>query len=338
MANVTDYVRDERMARIMLSMMAAPDDPMTGKVVSSVGGTETLRLLDSDHGVPLLNNTEAKVWRARLAPLLGLGVLTRADEYEELGLHTLIPTDDYWPKSLSDLGPRQPYVLWVHGAASLLSGPVSDRVTITGSRAAAHYGEHVTSSLATDLSSEERIIVGGGDYGIEGAAHRWTLAAGGHTIAVLAGGIDQRYPSSHAALLDAIGDVGLLVTELPPGIPPKQPYFLARHRLMAAISGATVVVEASTGSGASNIAREAAALGRAVGAVPGPVTSATSSGTNTMLRNGSAAVITQASDALNLLDGRPASTPQPDQMSPISSADPQLSTNTPRRLPSAWVL
>ena len=302
MATVADQVRDERTARIMLSMIADPDDAMTGAVVYQVGGVETLRLLESDLRVPTLGETEVQVWRSRLTPHLNLGVLATAEAYQQRGLTTLIYSDEHWPRSLADLGPRQPYLLWTKGATSLLSGSLADRVTITGSRAATRYGEHVAGALAADLSDEDRVIVAGGAYGIEGAARRGALAAGGHTVAVLATGIDQRYPSSNATMLNTIGDVGLLVTELPPATPPKRPFFLARHRVMAALSGASVVVEAAHRSGARNLVNEAAALGRPVGAVPGPVTSAASYGPNDMLRQGTASVVAHASDVLRLLD------------------------------------
>ncbi len=176
-------------------------------------------------------------------------------------------------------------------------------MTITGSRAATHYGEHVAGQLASDLSNEDRVIVSGGAYGIEGAAHHATMAAGGHAVVVMATGIDERFPMMNRDMLNAIGDVGLLVTELPPETPIKRHNLLARHRIMAALSGATVLVEAAARSGARNVAVEATALGRAVGAVPGPVTSAASVGTHDLLRQGTASLVAHAGDVLRLLDG-----------------------------------
>ncbi len=311
MASVADQVHDERTARIMLSMIADPDDLMTGKVVHWVGGRETLRLLESDLRVPTLGETEAEVWRSRLAPRLNLGVLATADAYQQRGMNTLIPTDDHWPKSLSDLGPRQPYLLWTKGATSLLSGSLSDRVTITGMRAATSYGEVVASDLASRLSDEERVIVSGGAYGIESAAHRGTLASGGHAVVVMGNGIDLRHPSMQTTMINTIGDVGLLASEVPPATPPTRHNLLARHRIMAALSGATVMVEAAARSGAHNLINEALALGRRVGAVPGPITSAASYGPNDLLRHGTASVVTQASDVLHLLDDRTVSPSRP---------------------------
>lgn len=307
MASVAGQVRDERTARMVLSMIDDPDDPMTGKVLWQVSGIGTLGLLEGDGPVPALDETEAMVWRSRLAPRLNTFLLNAADHYQQRGLGTLIPTDKHWPTALGGLGARQPYLLWTKGATSLLTGRLADRVTITGSRAATHYGEHVAGELASKLSDEDRTVVSGGAYGIEGAAHRSTMAAGGHAVVVMATGIDERFPMMNRDMLNAIGDVGLLITELPPETPIKRHNLLARHRIMAALSGATVLVEAAARSGARNVAVEAASLGRAVGAVPGPVTSAASVGTHDLLRRGTARLVAHAGDVLRLLDSEPAS-------------------------------
>lgn len=312
MGTVGDQVQDERTARIVLSLIADPDDALTGRVLSQVGGVEVLRLLDMETSIPALDENEAKVWRSRLAPRLDIGVLATADSYRQLGMNTLIASDDHWPTALVDLGPRQPYVLWTKGATSFLSGALSDRVTITGSRASTQYGNRVASDLTIGLADEDRTIVTGGGYGIEGASLRETLATGAQGIVVLATGIERRYPSGNARMLDTLGDVGLLISESPPDAVPTKRAFLARHRVLAALSGASVVVEAGFRSGARNIAKEAVALDRKVGAVPGPITSAASSGTNEILRDGTASVVTQTSDVLHLLDNSPSNTSPPD--------------------------
>lgn len=179
---------------------------------------------------------------------------------------------------------------------------LSDRVTITGSRASTSYGEHVTVDLATGMADEERIVVADGAYGIKGAAHRAVLAAGGQTVAVLAGGLDRPYPAGHSDMLRRIGDVGLLVSEVPPGAAPTRHRFIARNRLMAALSGATVIPEAGARSGSMATVLTAREVGRGVGAVPGPVTSAASTGTNELIRQRFASLVTQPSDVIALLD------------------------------------
>ncbi|MEU0519417.1 DNA-processing protein DprA [Streptosporangium sp. NPDC006007] len=159
-----------------------------------------------------------------------------------------------------------------------------------------------TGDLATGMADEERIVVSGGAYGIEGAAHRAVLAAGGQTIAVLPSGLDRPYPAAHSDLLRQAGDAGLSVTELPPGAAPTEHRFTARNRLMAALSGATVISGAGVRSGPITTVLVARDLGRDVGAVPGPVTSAASSGPNELIRQGFAVLITQPSDVTALLD------------------------------------
>lgn len=215
---------------------------------------------------------------------------------------TLIPADAHWPVALNELGDRAPYVLWTRGATSLLAGGIEGRATITGARATTPYGTTVAGELAAELANQDRVIVAGGAYGIEGAAHRATLAAGGSTVAVLAGGVDRPYPFGHADLLDRVGDLGLLVSEVPLGAAPSRHRFLARARLLAALSGTTVVPEAASRSMSLRVATEAHRLGRPVGAVPGPVTSAASTGPNDFLKRGIADVVTSVQDVAELID------------------------------------
>ncbi|EUA90248.1 DNA recombination-mediator A family protein [Mycobacterium ulcerans str. Harvey] len=113
-----------------------------------------------------------------------------------------------------------------------------------GTRAATAYGEHMAADLAAGLVERDVAVISGGAYGIDGAAHRAVLIAEGTTVAVLAGGVDIPYPTGHSALLHWIGQHGLLVTEYPPGVRPARHRFLTRNRLVAALGGAAVVVEA----------------------------------------------------------------------------------------------
>lgn len=302
MTTLAEQVQGERIARIALSMVAEPNDPTTGYVLARHGGVETLRLIETDDEVPGLARADVLMWRERLTTRVTPRVLDQIAQAERHGFGTLIPSDKEWPAGLNDLGERAPYLLWTRGAASFLTTPLSDRATITGSRAATSYGEHVAGELATGLADEERVVVSGGAYGIEGAAHKSVLAASGQTIAVSAGGLDRPYPAGHSELLGRIGDVGLLVSELPPGAAPTRHRFLARNRLLAALSGATVIPEAGPRSGSMTTVIAAHELGRGVGAVPGPVTSATSSGPNQLIRQGFAQLITEPSELLVLLD------------------------------------
>lgn len=207
----------------------------------------------------------------------------------------------------------------------------ADLVTVTGARAATAYGEHVAGELAGDLSRGERVVVAGGAYGVEGAAHRAALASGGDTIAVLANGVDRPYPAGHRELLDRIADVGLLVSEVPPGSVPTRQRFVSRGRLMAALSGVSVIVEAGRRSGALHTAVEAQRLGRSVGAVPGPVTSVTSSGPHLLLRNGTAQLVTDGSDVEELINHAPERGADRAALGPEFTHHPVPSTDKPTR-------
>lgn len=302
MVSIAEQVAGERVARMVLSMIAEPDDQVTGHVLAQAGGVETLRLLESDDPIPKMSRGGALLWRERLGGRLTPDLLDRGAAVEGQGIGTLISADDHWPTGLNDLGIRAPYVLWTRGATSFLAGPLRERVTITGSRAATNYGTEIARDLAANLADDERIIVAGGAFGIEGAAHRGALAQGGQTIAVLACGVDRAYPSAHRDLLEQIGDVGLLASELPPGTVPSRERFLARGRLLAALSGATVIPEAGVRSGAIQTADRAYALRRGLGAVPGPVTSAASQGSNDLIKRGVASMVTETRDIVLLIE------------------------------------
>ena len=140
-------------------------------------------------------------------------------------------------------------------------------------------------------------IVSGAAFGIDAAAHRGALATGATTIAVLAGGVERPYPSSHAALIARIVEVGAVVSEVAPGSAPTKTRFLQRNRMIATMSRGTVVVEAGLRSGSLNTARTAAEHGRVVVAVPGPVTSMMSAGCHEAIRSGMAQLVTDAAEA-----------------------------------------
>jgi DNA processing protein len=218
---------------------------------------------------------------------------------EKAGARLLVPEDEDWPAwQLLCLGPPTdrglrgagaPLGLWVRGTAPV--GDVFDQaVSVIGARSATTYGDYVAAELGYRLAAAGMTVVSGAAYGIDGSAHRGALKAGGHTVAVLGCGIDRAYPAGHTALIDAIAASGLVVSEYSPGTNPARHRFLVRNRLIAALSTATVVVEAGVRSGARNTATTAAALGKVVLAVPGPITSAMSVGCHDLLRTGAAAI------------------------------------------------
>jgi DNA processing protein len=303
MVTITAVAKDERSARIALGTILEPDDAVTGRLVATVGAVETVRLAAGSGTFPKkVDAVEAELWRKKVAPRLDARTVTRAlSETDRLGLGIVVPGDSDWPAALNDLGERAPSALWVSGAASFLTAPLHDRVTITGARAATSYGEHVTAELASELANTERIVVAGGAYGIDAAAHQAARSSGGQTIAVLASALDRFYPAGNHDLLERVGGVGLLVSEMAPGSAPTRWRFFARNRILGALSGGTVIVEAGYRSGSLNVAARAAQLGRPVGAVPGPVTSAASAGTHRLLHEGIASLVSDAADITALL-------------------------------------
>ena len=225
------------------------------------------------------------------------------------GGRLVTPDDDEWPVlAFTAFGGapvrdksqgRAPLALWVVGPLRL-DEAAERAAAIVGTRACTAYGEHVAADLSAGLAESDVTIVSGGAYGIDGAVHRAALAVDGPTVAVLAGGVDVLYPAGHSALLHRISRSGLLVSEYPPGVRPARHRFLTRNRLVAALSGATVVVEAGIRSGAASTAAWARALGRVVCAVPGPVTSAASTGCHALLQAG-AELVTRAEDVREII-------------------------------------
>jgi DNA processing protein len=212
-----------------------------------------------------------------------------------LGVTIVVPESPEWPSRLDDLAgisvdcdePIErdtfpPHALWLRGPLPLAATARS--VAIVGSRASTRYGVHVASDLAYRLARQGMTIISGGAYGIDAAAHRGAITAGGSTIASLASGVDQPYPTGNSGLFEEIAETGLLISEWPPGCAPHRVRFLIRNRVIAALSRGTVMVEAAARSGARQTLRRARQLGRVAMVVPGPITSATSVGCHDELR------------------------------------------------------
>ena len=188
--------------------------------------------------------------------------------------------DRAYPESLLDLD-DPPDPLFVCGRWPLPRG-----VALVGSRAASPYGLAVAGRLAGDLARLGLVVVSGLAHGIDAAAHRGALAAGGATLAVLPGGLDHIVPRGHQPLAREVADRGALVSECPLGTPPFKSSFLERNRLIAALARAVVVVEAGIPSGALSTAGHARRLGRPLLAVPGDVDRVSSRGCHALLRGG----------------------------------------------------
>ena len=240
-------------------------------------------------------------WQPRLSSGDALNAVTHA---AKLGAFLITPEQELWPAGLNDLGMHAPLVLWGRGQYSALE-KFENSLAVVGARASTGYGEHVTMETVSAIAESGVAIVSGAAYGIDGMAHRSALAVGGTTMAFLAGGVDRFYPSGHDALLGRIMESGLVLAEAPCGYAPTKWRFLLRNRLIAASSQATVVMEAGWRSGSLNTANHAATLGRPLGVVPGPVTSAASAGCHRLLREYDAVCVTTASEMLELLPGQP---------------------------------
>lgn len=299
MEPLTTVGGDERSARITLATLAAPGDPLTGKVFTGIGAVETLRLLADDGLVPGLDGISAGLWRGRLRPQAELDrVDSVMERTEQAGLRALIPGDKDYPRGLNDLGYQAPYVLWAAGDTELL-GPL-DAFAITGTRHATAYGRQMASELAVDLVHDWGVVVAGGAYGIDAAVHETALRKGGRTIAVVATGLDALCWASGGERLEEIAAKGLLLSETPPGFESTLERVLARLKIEAAISGSVTLVEARDRSVSRAVVDRAHELGRPVGAVPGPVTSPVSEAPNELIRDVGAAAILNATDVMNI--------------------------------------
>jgi DNA processing protein len=275
-------VDEVRSARVTLAVLFEPDSRSLHDLIAAHGVVETLHgLADGALPMPAVRSELRGLPTDRLWELG-----TRALDTDRGG-RIMTPDDADWPTALPDLAavPAQPdgdgapagaLCLWVVGGA-----PVADTlarsVTVLGSRACTPYGGHLASQLGYGLAEQHWTVVAGGGYGIDAEAHKGAMA-GGTTVAVLAYGLDRRYPIGNAGLLDNIAGTGLLISLWPPGTPPLRHRFTANARVLAALTGGTVVVEAARRSGALTVLREAITLGRAAMVVPGPVTSAQSAG------------------------------------------------------------
>jgi DNA processing protein len=295
----------ERRARVALSFLAQPGDPVLGAALRSAPAEDLLSAVtgtDENGELALtglgLDSALARAvdrWRDRLGEVPSVA---RLGAWQQSGLRLVLPGDAEWPTQLDDLGDARPLVLWVRGTADLRFACLNS-VSMVGSRAASGYGNHVAVEMAASLAERDVTVVSGGAFGIDASSHRGAMAGGGSTVAVLAGGLEFGYPRGHAELFLAIAARGVLVSECPPGRGPTRPGFLIRNRIIAALSRGTVVVEAALRSGALNSARHARELCRPVMAVPGPVTSEQSAGCHELIRDYGAMCVTCANDVLD---------------------------------------
>ncbi len=289
---------DDRVARAALTRLVEPGEPRVMRLLAQLGVAGLLAELTDQLGHL---GQEVAGRAARLDAERDLELAARQ------GIRFVIPGDDEWPASLDDLAHLSrdhrylgvPIGLWVRGPLRLTD--LTRAVAVVGSRDSTTYGEAVAREIGAGVARAGHGVISGAAFGIDQAAHRGALAVEGSTVAVLACGVDRAYPSAHRELLDLVARVGAVVSEVPPGAAPTRLRFLARNRVIAALSTGTVVVEAAVRSGALNTARYAAGLSRALMGVPGPVTSAQSEGVHQQIVRGAASLVTGAKDVLEVV-------------------------------------
>ncbi|WP_022872283.1 DNA-processing protein DprA [Nesterenkonia alba] len=337
-----------RLVRAELSRLIEPGDALGHLLVDQLGPVQAHQLIVSGSAEDQLSHRMSEAaaaaglgprqrnlaaglqrWRTRLHQAAGERDL---EVIERLGGGLLIPEDPGWPQALDDLGLQRPIALWFRTTETAASPqhivarlPATHRsIAVVGAREMTDYGGRVTAELGEDLAARGVCIVSGGAYGVDGAAHRSALRAGRAcssttesvpTLAVLAGGLDRFYPAGHEDLLRRVATEGLLLAEMAPGASPSRHRFLIRNRLIAALTAGTVVVEARWRSGALSTAHHALALGRPLGAVPGPVTSPSSAGCHRLLKETPAQLVTDAADVMQMV----AAATEP--MLPLAGAD-----------------
>ncbi|GAA3476729.1 DNA-processing protein DprA [Streptomyces yanii] len=290
----------ERLARAALTRVLEPGDEHGGRWLRQVGAVELMRRLASRDGTAeeLSGMTPKRLagYRLRVGSAEPEGDLAAV---AAVGGRLVCPGDREWPSQLDDLGDSRPTALWVRGRADLRLWALRS-VAVVGARACTPYGAHMAASLASGLAELGWVVVSGAAYGVDGAAHRGALAAGGATMAVLACGVDVAYPRGHAELIGRVAEQGLVIGELPPSDHPTRSRFVLRNRVIAALTRGTVVVEAQYRSGSLVTARRAQQLGRFTMGVPGPATSGLSAGVHELLR-GEGVLVTDASEVAELV-------------------------------------
>jgi DNA processing protein len=220
-------------------------------------------------------------------------------QIKSAGAFILTPEDVDWPVSLNDLA-APPIGLLIKGQRENLSS-LANSISIVGTRNPTSYGLRIAGDFGVGVADHEWAVVSGGAIGIDAAAHKGCLVGEGITVAVLGGGFNKNYPAAHERLFAEISDSGILISEVMPDVPAIPHRFLTRNRLIAALSKATVVVEAAFRSGSLRTARDAAEIFRPVMAVPGPINAPTSEGCHRLIVERVAELVSSVSEIMELV-------------------------------------
>jgi DNA processing protein len=244
-----------------------------------------------------------------------------------MGVRSIFPGDAGFPARLAEI-PDPPRLLFSLGDTALAARPA---IAVVGSRSHSDYGLHACRAVVDAAVAAGAVVVSGMARGIDAHAHARALDDGGDTIGILGNGLGVIYPAANRALYERVARDGLLLTEMPPGERPRVYTFPHRNRLIAGLASITVVVEAAHTSGSLITAAAALDAGREVMAVPGPITEATSDGTNALIRDGATPFLT-AEDLWAKLPGAPAIRPLPFPVAPLQRRLPDGLSEVERRI------
>lgn len=277
----------EEAYKVALACLPGMNTLALPKLLRLAGGAETLwgtLAKGGERAKALVGAEKALVWVEACRCADPLQVLK---ELERKGIKAVTPAHDCFPDRLNAIY-DPPALLFMRGENPPEDAPY---VAVVGSRKASSYGRWAAETIGGELARRGVVVLSGAAYGVDGHAHQGCLKAGGFTIAVLGCGIDRVYPPEHTGLLRRIASSGCLLSEYPPGDEPLPWHFPHRNRIIAGLSHAVVVVEAAEKSGALITADLALEDGREVMAVPGPIGSPLSQGTNGLIQKGAKLVM-----------------------------------------------
>jgi DNA processing protein len=286
----------DRLARVALSRALEPGDVTSASLVRQLGAEGAFQV-----------QLEPKPGSELATRLRAVDPARELEQAARCGIRFVVPGDPEWPPGLDDLDHGvvvqemggAPPGIWVKGPMPLTE--LSTSVAVVGSRSSSPYGDEVARGIAASVAGAGVPVVSGGAIGIDFAGHDAALLAGGATVAVLACGVDRVYPEQHRRLLAHLAKEFAVVSEQAPGSMPTRIRFLARNRLIAAMTTGTVLVEAALRSGALNTVSWAEQMSRPVMCVPGPVTSCTSEGVHECFRRGGATLVTHGREVLEMV-------------------------------------
>jgi len=285
---------DESEARLKLFVCICPADPFWTYEIASRGASAVYEEILG--GSAYIKNKDLS-WLQN--DLLSLDTSKLLDEISNAKSEFISPCDLDWPIGCDDLS-APPIGLLIRGNRSSLFD-LTNSISIVGTRKPSQYGVEVTEEFAAGAVSRNYAVVSGGAFGIDTASHISTLENSGITCSVLGGGFNQIYPKENARLFSKIEERGLLISEVMPNVSAKAHRFLIRNRLIAALSKATLIIEAAYVSGSIRTARDAAEILRPVFAVPGPITSPLSDGCHRLIAERVADIATSVDEILEVV-------------------------------------